>query len=216
MLFRSRNVWREIGEGLGVVLGNPLLRPIAMCTATWNLFSNILFAVFLLFLTRELGLDAGAIGLVFSFAGLGAVVGASLASRVAGALGIGPTIVTAALVGAATNLVVPLFAQPGPTAFWVIGGTLLTTGAVGVTYNITQLSLRQAIVPVRLQGRMNATMRFIVWGTLPIGSLIGGFLGEQIGLRPTMLVGALGGTLAGLWVLFSPVRSLREQPAPVD
>ncbi len=89
-------------------------------------------------------------------------------------------------------------------------------GIGGPVYNINQVSLRQAIVPGRLQGRMNATMRFLVWGTMPIGSLLGGFLGETIGLRPTMWVAALGMTLTTLWVLLSPVRALREQPEPVE
>jgi MFS family permease len=83
-------------------------------------------------------------------------------------------------------------------------------------YNITQVSLRQAITPHRLLGRMNASMRFLVWGTMPIGSLLGGLLGEVIGLRMTLLVAALGGFLAVLPVLFSPVRHLKTQPTPVD
>ena len=85
-------------------------------------------------------------------------------------------------------------------------------GIGGPVYNINQVSLRQAIVPGHLQGRMNATMRFLVWGTMPIGSLLGGVLGEIIGLRPTLLVGALGATFSFLWVLLSPLRGLRSQP----
>jgi hypothetical protein len=87
---------------------------------------------------------------------------------------------------------------------------------VNPVYNINQVSLRQAITPHRLLGRMNASMRFLVWGTMPIGSLIGGLLGEVIGLRMTLLVAALGTFLSVLPVLFSPVRTLKEQPAPVD
>ncbi|HLE65328.1 MAG TPA: MFS transporter, partial [Candidatus Bathyarchaeia archaeon] len=76
--------------------------------------------------------------------------------------------------------------------------------------------LRQAIVPLRLQGRMNATMRFLVWGTLPFGALVGGILGVIIGIRPTILIMAVGGSLAFLWVLLSPVRSLKEIPEPLS
>ena len=83
----------------------------------------------------------------------------------------------------------------------------------GTTYKIIQLSLRQAIVPERLQGRMNATMRFIVWGTMPLGALLGGALGEVLGLRTTLIGAALGCLVAPLWVLLSPVRAVREQPA---
>jgi MFS family permease len=209
------NIWREIGQGLAVVLKNPLLRPIAFCTATSNLFGNVGFAVFILFVTRELGIDAGTLGLLFTLGAVGGMAAATLTGRVVGALGVGPTIVSAVWITALGSLLIPLVAEPG----WVGLAVLAVAGFVGalggVTYNITQVSLRQAITPDRVQGRMNASMRFVVWGTIPIGSLIGGFLGEQIGLRPTMLVGGLGGMLAGLWVFFSPVRSLREQPEPV-
>ncbi|HVG37613.1 MAG TPA: MFS transporter, partial [Thermoplasmata archaeon] len=79
-------------------------------------------------------------------------------------------------------------------------------------YNINQVSFRQAIVPVRLQGRLNATMRTIVWGTLPLGAIAGGVLGQAIGVRPAIIVGLVGGAFSFLWVLFSPVRQIREMP----
>ena len=85
-------------------------------------------------------------------------------------------------------------------------------GGIAV-YNINQVSLRQAITPHRMQGKMNATMRFMVWGTLPIGFFVGGILGRTIGLRPTLWIGAVGGTLAFLWPFLSPVRRLRAIPA---
>ena len=78
-----------------------------------------------------------------------------------------------------------------------------------------QVSFRQAITPERMQGRMNATMRFLVWGTIPIGALMGGALGEALGLWPTILAMAVCELLAPLWVVFSPVRHLRTQPTPV-
>jgi hypothetical protein len=90
-------------------------------------------------------------------------------------------------------------------------------GGIGTTvYNITQVSLRQAITPDHLLGRMNATMRFIVWGVLPLGGLIGGALGGLIGLRATLLVGAIGQTAAVFWPLLSPLRTLREQPQAAE
>ena len=82
-------------------------------------------------------------------------------------------------------------------------------------YNINQVSFRQAIVPVRLQGRLNATMRTIVWGTLPLGALTGGALGEGIGLRSALIVALFAGTIAFLFVLLSPVRGIREMPEAV-
>lgn len=89
-------------------------------------------------------------------------------------------------------------------------------GFASPVYNVNQVSLRQRITPDRLLGRMNASMRFLVWGTMPIGSLLGGWLGTALGLRPTLVLAAIGQTLAFLWVWFSPLRGLREQPAPVE
>jgi MFS family permease len=88
-------------------------------------------------------------------------------------------------------------------------------GFASVAYNITQVSLRQAITPERLQGRMNAAMRWIVWGTIPLGTLLGGALGQTIGLHAALWVGAIGGLPVFLTVLLSPVRSIGEMPEPV-
>ena len=96
---------------------------------------------------------------------------------------------------------------------------LATTGFIeGLTipiYNINQVSLRQAITPDRVQGRMNATMRTIVWGTIPLGAFIGGILGTSIGLVQTIVLGGILSTLAASWIFLGPVIRLREQPTPV-
>ena len=93
---------------------------------------------------------------------------------------------------------------------------MLISGFSIVVYNIIQVSYRQAICPPRLQGRMNSVMRFIVWGTIPIGALVGGALGSWVGLRETIVIGSIGGGLAILWIVFSPQRHLRDMPEPVD
>lgn len=85
-----------------------------------------------------------------------------------------------------------------------------------VIYNVTQVSFRQRLCPERLLGRMNATMRFLVWGTMPVGGLIGGALGSAAGVRTSLLVAAIGQSLAFLWVFFSPLRSLRRVTASPD
>ena len=81
-----------------------------------------------------------------------------------------------------------------------------------VVYNVNQVSFRQRLCPDRLLGRMNATMRFVVWGVLPIGALIGGVLGSVAGLRPTLWIGAAGEAVAGIWLLASPMRTMRDFP----
>ena len=211
-----RGLLREVGEGLAVVLGNPLLRAIAGCTATWNLFSNVIFAVLVLWATRDLGLEAAALGLVFAAQGVSALAGALLAAPIARRLGVGPTIVAAPVLGTLGSLLLALAGGSPLLATALLTGAMLIGGLVGTVYNITQVSLRQAITPDRLQGRMNATMRFIVWGTLPLGALLGGALGEWLGLRPALLIGAAGVPLAALWVWRSPLPRLREQSSAVS
>ena len=208
------SMWTELKEGLRFVLRNPNLRAQAGCTATSNLFSSVAFAVFLVFAVRELELSAGVIGLVFSIGAGGSLVAALTARRIAGRFGIGPTsIVTAALFGPSTLLVA--FAPVGNDAIPFLIAAQLVFGYTVVTYNIVQVSYRQAICPPRLQGRMNSVMRFVVWGTIPIGTLLGGVLATWLGLREAIAIGAIGGGLAFLWLLFSPQRQLREMPEPI-
>jgi MFS family permease len=204
---------RDIAEGLRYVLGHPLLRPIAACTSTSNLFGNMAFAVYLLYLVRTLRLGPGTIGVVLGLGNIGYVLGALLAGPIAERFGLGRTIIWS-IPFAAGMLLVPLAPVSNPIPWLVAAGLLWSF--CGPVYNINQVSLRQAITPERMQGRMNATMRFIVWGTIPIGSFIGGLLGSTIGLRPTIVIGTVGMTLAFLPPLFSPVRSLKRIPEPPD
>ena len=206
------NIWRDIGEGLRVVVGNPMLRAIAGCTATANLGGNIWQAVIILYLTRRIGLSAGAIGLIYSTASIGFLCAALLAGRIAQRFGLGPTIVGSQLVGALGAMLLPIAQSPAAFAVPLLVAAQFIAGGCGTLYNINQVSLRQTITPDHLLGRMNATMRFIVWGTLPIGGLIGGALGGLIGLRPTIVVGVIIQASAFLWTFFSPIRALREQP----
>ena len=200
----------EIAEGLRYVLGHRLLRSIAGTTATSNLFFSMFFAVLIVYMVRVLELRPGVIGLVFAIGNVGFLVGAVVSAPVAKRFGLGRTIVMSSAMAAGT-LLVPL--AGGDAAVPLIVAAQLIVGIGIPVYNINQVSLRQAICPDRLQGRMNATMRFMVWGTMPLGSLLGGTLGSTIGLRPTLWVGAVGGSLAFLWVLLSPVRTLTEVPS---
>jgi MFS family permease len=209
------NLWSELKEGFGFVFGNPNLRAQAGCTGTSNFFSSLAFSIFLVFAVRELGLSAGLIGIIFSIGAAGSLAAALTASRISRRFGIGPTtIVMAALFGPAFLLVA--FAPEGNAAIPVLVTAQLVFGFTVVTYNIVQVSYRQAICPPRLQGRMNSVMRFLVWGTIPLGTLAGGALATWIGLRATIAVGAIGGGLAVFWIVFSPQRHLREMPEPID
>ncbi len=202
----------QIGEGLRYVWRHRLLRPIAFCTATSNLFSQIAAAVVLLYAVRRLGLTAGSIGLIFAVGNAGFLVGAFLSGRIGRLLGVGRAIIAAILLGDLAAVLLPLATRStGPP---LLIGWVALIGLGSVVYNVNQVSLRQAITPEGMQGRMNATMRFMVWGTIPIGSFIGGVLGNTIGLRPTLWVAAIGSQIPFLFPLLSPVRKLKEIPAP--
>ncbi len=200
----------EIREGLAYVWHHAMLRPIAFCTATSNFFSSITQAVFVLYAVRELHYAAGTIGLVFVLGGTGAVLAALLVERISRVIGVGHSIVWSIVGGSLGGILIGVAPRHGAFGFFVVGMFLGGFGAV--VYNINQGSLRQAICPHRMQGRMNASMRFMVWGTMPFGALAGGALGTWIGLRPTLIVGGLGGLVAGLWVWFSPVRAVEAMP----
>lgn len=200
----------QIGEGLRFVWGNPLLRSIAMCTATANLWGAMQVAVYLLFAVRVLHLKPGAIGVIFAIGNIGFLSGALLARRVADRVGVGRAIVGSVVLFSSAGFLIPLTTPS--TAWALLISAWLFQGFGNTVYNINQVSLRQSITSERMQGRMNATMRFIVWGTLPIGAFIGGILGNTLGLRPTLWLAAIGTALAIFPPLFSPVRSLQEIP----
>ena len=155
------------------------------------------------------------IGLAFTLGNVGALTAAFTSGRISSRFGVGPTIIGASILGGPMFLLMP-FAPHGNNALAVIGPAMVVGTFTNVLYNVTQVSLRQAITPERIQGRMNSVMRFIVWGTIPLGSFLGGVLASQIGVKQTLIVGGIGCCLPFLPVLFSPVRAIREMPEPVD
>jgi hypothetical protein len=204
----------EMREGIEVVFKSPILRRIAGCTSTTNFGSNIIFgAVFLVFAYRDLHLSAGIVGIIFGISSVGGLVGALLASSVARTLGLGTTLGLATVLGGLAMLATPLALIGAPAiVLSVLGFVANVTIPI---YNINQVSLRQSITPDRVQGRMNATMRTVVWGTMPFGAFVGGILGTTIGVVNTIILGGAISALAALWIFLGPVRRLNEQPAPV-
>ena len=203
--------WHEMWEGIQVVIGNPTLWKIAGCTATWNLGSNMAFAVELIFLYRYLHLSPAVVGIVFAVGAVGSLLGAIASGPVVARLGVGLTLLLSVLSGGLLMATV-LAAYTNAAVFLSV--LFFVEFLLGAPYNITQVSLRQAITPDRVQGRMNATMRTIVWGTIPIGSLVGGILAGIIGVVPTIVLGGFITTLAAGWILAGPIR-IRVQPDPV-
>lgn len=203
----------EIAEGLRYVGRHRYLRNIAATTGISNFFSNIAFSILILYLVRELAFSPQLLGLVFSVGSIGFLLGALLANRVASRFGVGPTIVGSAVTFGPAALLVAVAPPDLAPGFVAASGFL--GGLGGAIYNINQVSLRQAITPERMQGRMNATMRFIVWGTIPFGNIVGGLLGGLIGLHETIWIGAIGGLFSFLPVFFSPIREIGAMPEPL-
>jgi MFS family permease len=199
----SSGMRREIAEGLRYVLGHRLLRWTAATTATSNLFNAMTSAILVLYLVRHFGMSAGLIGLVMTIGNAGWLLGALGSARLSRRLGIGRTTVGAIALCGLGALLVPAAPVAAPIPWLVAAQFLLSFGSTN--YNIGQLSVRQAITPPSLHGRMNATMRFMVWGTLPIGSAIGGALGQSIGLRPTLWIAAVAALLPVVPVLVSGI-----------
>ncbi len=205
---------QEVSEGLRYVLGNRYLGGIAASTATSNFFSNVAFATFIVYAVRVLGLSPLEIGLTFGLGNVGGVIGALTASRIAGRFGVGPTIIGAMVLAGPGLLLIALAPREFPIPFLVAGSFL--QGVAVVVYNINQLSFRQAVTPTAMQGRMNATIRFIVWGTIPLGSIVGGIIATAVGLQAAILVGAVGAFLAVIPLVITPVRTLRDMPTPAE
>lgn len=205
---------RQIAEGLRFVLGHPYLRTIVISASVSNLFSAIFGAVILLFAVRELRLDAPTIGLILALGNLGILFGALLSGRITRRIGVGRAIIGGGVLGGLGSMLIPLATVLPPVPVSIIG--LFFGAFCGVLFNINQLSLRQALTPRPMLGRMNATVRFVAWGSLPIGSVIGGVLATVIGLSATLWVGAIGSMLSFVPILWSPVRSVKTIPTEPD
>lgn len=207
---QETSIWSQIGEGLRFVYGHPILRPLAESIALYFLFRQIVLALFTLYAIRVLNLDPFWLGVIFSGLGFGFLAGALLVKRITNRFGIGLTMLGANFINIFAMVLVPI---AGGSTFFVI--TLLVIShflhAFGVQINgINLMSLRQSVTPNHLQGRMNASFRFVNVGMMMFGSLIAGALGEWIGLRETLVIGAFGMLLPFLRLFFSPVRNFKE------
>jgi MFS family permease len=202
----------ELLEGLRYVLSHRYLWPIASCTATLNLFWNAAFAIYFVFLARDLGLDPAVIGLVFALGNVGWLAGALLARRVTGRVGVGWTLAGSAFLFGPAGALIAVAPESAPLPFLIAAQGL--GSFAGVLYNITSVTLRQSVTPDRLQGRTVGAIRTVVWGVTPLGALLGGVLASVVGLRATFWIAAVGSAAAALPILLSSARSLRRMPEP--
>ena len=202
----ASGVIHEIGEGLRLVIGNQILRALLGSAATVSLSGGMIGTLYALYLVQELGLPPWLLGLVIGVGGVSALVGAFVVTRVTQRFGIGPTLIGARLVASAMSAFMVL--AWGPLRV-VLPLLILSQAADAVwsIYAINEVSLQQAITPHHLLGRVHASVRFLTGILFPVGALLGGLLGQTIGLRGAISVGLLIGASSALWLFFSPLRN---------
>lgn len=172
----------ELREGIAVVTGSPVIVRIAGATAMLNLRISMMMAVGLLYFYRVLHLAPAVVGVLLAVSNLG-FVGALLAPRLARRFGAGRPMMWALAIAVLSQFLLPLALVVSPLP--VLFAAELAMSACVPVYNITQVSLRQRLIPSDKLGRANATLRTVVWGTLPLGTLLGGALGSTIGIVVT-------------------------------
>ena len=206
----NRNMLREVGEGLRYLLHDPRWRPFAAYVAIYNFGGSILFSIYVVYAVRTLHLSPGELGLVFSLGNLGWLAGALVVRRVGIRFGAGPTMIVCGLLAGAPNFLIPVAPRSLAIPFLVTAQVVIALAIV--VFNVTGISLMQRLTPDRILGRLNASRRWIVWGTQPLGALAGGALATTIGLRPTLVTGALITTLCVAFLFVKPIRALRDVP----
>jgi len=196
------------------VADEPILQTLAVSTGLWNLFDNARIAVLVLLLARELHLSAGAIGLVFAVGGIGFVLSTLFPARAARRFGLGRAIVGGIIGVIPGGLLIAAAGGSAPVGGGLVAAGLFLEGLAVPIYDVNQFNLRQAVTPDHLRGRVNASVRVLIRGTLPLGALIGGTLAGAIRVRAVLLLAACGPVVALGIIWRSPVRTLREPPEP--
>lgn len=207
---QRRGVWAEIVEGLRFVYGHKLLRPLAEAVAISFLFINIIYTLLVIYAVRELGIRPAPLGIVFAALGPGFLVGALLAPRAARRFGPGRVMTYAPLLTVAGLGLVPLATGSQTSAVLMLSAAHFVMACGIQLHGVNFMSLRQAITPHRLQGRMNASFRYVNLLGACLGALAAGALAERIGIRLTLIVGVCGLLLPFLRLFFSPIRRLKE------
>jgi Na+/melibiose symporter-like transporter len=211
----NRNAWQELREGFAFIWAQPLIRLVAFSTATVNVCLAAAQAVYILFMSQDLALNPLLLGLVLAAGGAGGLIGAATSRHVVGLIGFGRTVACAiGLSGVGLLLTALAGAVPGPAFPVVFGGQLLMSYGL-IVYNVSQFSVWQRTTPAPLRGRVSATFHFIIWGVLPIGSLVGGVVGSVVSLRSLLGIAAAGVILSAAWIAISVSGTVRDRESAV-
>jgi MFS family permease len=208
----QRHLLREIREGLRVVLRDPILRAFGAHSAGLSLFQSANMAISIVFLVRVVHLNAGIIGLLGTVGLLGAIAASATTRRLSDLIGSARLLwLVGGVVCGGGFLLYPLTA-PGWRIWFDAAATFLCSTGI-IVLNIVESSYQQAVCPPELLSRVNATTSFLVQGMAPAGSLLGGFAGAAFGLRPTLWIAGAGALASAGWLVFSPLRSMRDLPS---
>ncbi|MFC5286507.1 MFS transporter [Actinokineospora guangxiensis] len=208
------SVRASIAEGLRAVFGDRVLRNLATQSATFNLFENVVTTLFAVYAVRHLGLGVGQLGFVIGAGAVGALTGAVVCTRLTGKLGLGRALRLATLLACVSPVALVAPGDASPAALGVLAGGLAVHGFALAVFNVNALTLRQCVTPTRLLGRMNASYRLLLFGTIPLGALLGGALAAAFGLRTGLIIGVAGLAVPMAWLFFSPVYRLVSIPEP--
>jgi MFS family permease len=203
-----RHIVAEIWDGLRWLLAHPVMRLLTLMTAIFNLFAWLVFVLWILYMVRELHLSPAQIGLIFALGAPGALLSSVLAPRINRFLGLGRGFVLARVMMQAGLAVIPAAFGPMILLVGALACGSFVFGFGVMLSNLLQNSYRQAITPEKLQGRANAALLTIVYGVGPIGALLAGWLGDTLGLRPTLWLGVAGTTIPLVMLVLSPIRRL--------
>jgi len=207
-------LWTSVARGLRFVVENRTVLALAGSAGLFNLFDGVVFAVYILFATRQLAIPPAVLGTIIAAGGAGGLLGAVAAGRAARHLGTGRALLGAMLVATAGELLIAFAGGPVGLAAALLLVAEVLVGLGAAVFGVNYLTLRQLVTPAPMQGRVHATSRAIVSGLGPLGALAGGVLGQAAGLRAPLIVGALGTLSAAALLLASPVRSSGPHSAP--
>jgi MFS family permease len=203
----------HVRAGIRYVWRNPTMRASLLSTATINFFNFVFWALFVLYAVKTLGVSAGTLGLVLGAGAVGGLIGSMVTNRLSRRIGIGPAFLFGSILFPVPLVLVPL-ADGLP--MWLILTFLFLaefgSGLGVMILDISAASIFAALVPPRLRSRVSGAYTVVNYGVRPVGSVVGGFLGTQLGLQPALWIATIGAILGFLWLLPSPIPKMRELP----
>jgi MFS family permease len=210
------SVWPGLVAGLRFVWRQPLVRAFTLSDATFVFSFAIVYAVHMVFLTRDLNLSPAMIGVIFTVGSIGGVLGGMAARMVGVRLTTGRTIITGSLLRAFGIALVPLAIFVGPAALALLVVSRLVNAFGWTLWEVHQETTQQLLTPAGLRGRVNGSVQFTVQGVDALGGFVGAGLAALLGVLPTLAVGALGALLGTAWLATSKLWGLRTPPPATD